>query len=72
LARRFQCGPLLGANFPPASDIPLATLAAVRGALELAAMSVRGELNVTREHLTEFITSAIVTVAIDMTRTERP
>jgi hypothetical protein len=50
---------------------PLATLAAVRGALELVAMWVRGELNVTREHLTEFITSAIVTVAIDMTRTER-
>jgi AcrR family transcriptional regulator len=60
--------PLLGANPPQASDIQLATLAAVSGALELVAMWVRGELDITREHLAEFITSAIVTVATDMTR----
>jgi hypothetical protein len=33
-------------------------------------MWVRGELDITREHLTEFIISAIVTVATDMTRSE--
>src|ERR1700682_2861939 len=44
---------------------------AVSGALELTAMWVRGQLDITREHLTEFITSAIVTVATDMTRPER-
>jgi hypothetical protein len=62
---------LLGPNPPQASDIQLATLAAVSGALELTAMWVRGQLDITREHLTEFITSAIVTVATDMTRSER-
>jgi hypothetical protein len=34
-------------------------------------MWVRGQLDITREHLTEFIISAIVTVATDMTRSER-
>jgi hypothetical protein len=62
--------PLLGANPPQDSDIQLATLVAVGGALELATMWVRGELDITREHLTEFIISAIVTVATDMTRSE--
>lgn len=52
---------MLGDQAPPEGDRELAALTLVHGTLELFASWLRGELDVTREHLTDFLVAMIQT-----------
>lgn len=52
---------VLGDQAPPEHDRELAALTLVHGTLELFASWLRGELDVTREHLTDFLVAMIQT-----------
>lgn len=52
---------MLGDQAPPERDRELAALTLVHGTLELFASWLRGELNVTRDHLTDFLVAIIRT-----------
>jgi AcrR family transcriptional regulator len=50
---------MLGESGPPERDRELAALTLVHGTLELFASWLRGELDVTREHLTDFLVAMV-------------
>jgi AcrR family transcriptional regulator len=52
---------MLGDHAPPERDRELAALTLVHGTLELFASWLRGELDVTREHLTDFLVAMVRT-----------
>lgn len=52
---------MLGAKAPPEQDRELAALTLVHGTLELFATWLRGELDVTREHLVDFLVAMVRT-----------
>jgi AcrR family transcriptional regulator len=52
---------MLGDEVPPERDRELAALTLVHGTLELFASWLRGELDVTREHLTNFLVAMVRT-----------
>lgn len=52
---------MLGAQAPPEQDRELAALTLVHGTLELFATWLRGELDVTREHLVDFLVAMVRT-----------
>jgi AcrR family transcriptional regulator len=52
---------MLGDRLPPERDRELAALTLVHGTLELFASWLRGELDVTREHLTDFLVAMVRT-----------
>ncbi|MFL6120631.1 TetR/AcrR family transcriptional regulator [Actinophytocola sp.] len=52
---------MLGDEAPPERDRELAALTLVHGTLELFASWLRGELDVTREHLTDFLVAMVRT-----------
>ncbi|HEY2204293.1 MAG TPA: TetR family transcriptional regulator [Pseudonocardia sp.] len=56
-----QARELLGERAPSRPDTELASITLVGGALELLAAWLRGELAVTREHLTDFLIAMILT-----------
>lgn len=62
---------LLGEHTPPDEDLELTALTLVSGALELATLWVRGELNVSREHLADFLVALLLTNAEIATALER-
>lgn len=62
---------LLGEHTPSEQDLELTTLTLVNGALELATLWVRGELNVSREHLADFLVALLLTNAEIATALER-
>ena len=52
---------MLGDHAPPERDRELAALTLVHGTLELFASWLRGDLDVTREHLTDFLVAMVRT-----------
>lgn len=52
---------MLGAQAPPERDRELAALTLVHGTLELFASWLRGELDITREHLVDFLVAMVRT-----------
>jgi AcrR family transcriptional regulator len=56
-----QGGVMLGDTAPPALDRELAALTLVHGILELLAGWLRGEVDVTREHLIDFLVAMVAT-----------
>lgn len=62
---------LLGEHTPSEQDLELTALTLVSGALELATLWVRGELNVSREHLADFLVALLLTNAEIATALER-
>jgi AcrR family transcriptional regulator len=56
-----QGAAMLGAQAPPEQDRELAALTLVHGTLELFASWLRGELDVTREHLVDFLVAMVHT-----------
>lgn len=62
---------LLGEHTPLDEDLELTALTLVSGALELATLWVRGELNVSREHLADFLVALLLTNAEIATALER-
>lgn len=56
-----QGAAMLGAQAPPEQDRELAALTLVHGTLELFASWLRGELDVTREHLVDFLVAMVRT-----------
>jgi hypothetical protein len=58
-----QAQELLGELAPSRLDTELAAITLVSGSLELLAAWLRGELDVTREHLTDFLVAMILTAS---------
>jgi hypothetical protein len=58
-----QAQELLGDAAPSRVDTELGAITLVSGALELLAAWLRGELEVTREHLTDFLVAMILTAS---------
>lgn len=56
-----QGAAMLGAQAPPEQDRELAALTLVHGTLELFASWLRGELDITREHLVDFLVAMVRT-----------
>ncbi len=56
-----QGAAMLGAQAPPEQDRELAALTLVHGTLELFASWLRGELDITREHLADFLVAMVRT-----------
>lgn len=56
-----QSAAMLGTQAPPAQDRELAALTLVHGTLELFASWLRGELDITREHLADFLVAMVRT-----------
>lgn len=56
-----QGAAMLGAQAPPERDRELAALTLVHGTLELFASWLRGELDITREHLVDFLVAMVRT-----------
>ncbi len=56
-----QSAAMLGAQAPPEQDRELAALTLVHGTLELFASWLRGELDITREHLVDFLVAMVRT-----------
>jgi AcrR family transcriptional regulator len=62
---------LLGEHTPSDRDLELSTLVLVSGGLELATMWLRGDLDVSREHLADFVVALLLTNADIATALER-
>lgn len=56
-----QARELLGPHAPPAADAELLGLTLVSGAFELLTMWIRGDLDVTRDHLADFMVALLLT-----------